>query len=108
MKPKHAYLVLCVLGVLLPYSQLAPYMLESGFDIPVVMEILFSSRISAFIALDLFVSAMTFLAFAWVEGKRIGMREFWIPIAGTFLVGVSLGFPLFLYLREIKAGSDGD
>ena len=102
MRAKDIYLILCVLGVLLPYSQLVPYMLESGFDMPVVIQVLFSNRISAFFALDLFVSAITFLAFAWVEGRRIGMKEFWVPIAGTFLVGVSLGFPLFLYLREAR------
>ncbi len=103
MRAKHVYLGLCVLGIILPYSQLLPYMLESGFDIHLVLQTLFSNRISAFFALDLFVSAVTFLAFAFIEGKRIGMKEFWVPIAGTFLVGVSLGFPLFLYLRERKA-----
>jgi hypothetical protein len=105
MKVKHIYLLLCILGIILPYSQLIPYILESGFDIPFVIELLFSNRISSFIATDLFVSAITFLAFAWIEGKRLGMKEFWVPIAGTFLVGVSLGFPLFLYLREKKHGA---
>ena len=100
MRTKHIYMVLCVLGMILPYSQLVPYVLESGFDTPAVISLLFANRISAFFALDLFVSAVTFLAFAWAEGKRLGMKEFWIPIAGTFLVGLSLGFPLFLYLRE--------
>ena len=103
MRTKHVYLGLCVLGIILPYSQLLPYILESGFDIQIVIETLFSNRISALFALDLFVSAVTFLAFAFIEGKRIGMKEFWVPIVGTFLVGVSLGFPLFLYLRERKA-----
>jgi hypothetical protein len=28
------------------------------------------------------------------------VRHLWLPIAGTFAVGVSLGFPLFLDLRE--------
>jgi hypothetical protein len=29
------------------------------------------------------------------------MRRLWLPLAGTCLVGVSFGLPLFLYLRQI-------
>jgi hypothetical protein len=28
------------------------------------------------------------------------MERLWLPIASVLLVGVSLGLPLFLYLRE--------
>ncbi|MFN2622230.1 MAG: DUF2834 domain-containing protein [Chthoniobacterales bacterium] len=34
------------------------------------------------------------------EGARLGMRNIWLPIIGVCLVGVSLGLPLFLYLRQ--------
>lgn len=29
------------------------------------------------------------------------MQRLWMPVAGTLVVGVSLGLPLFLLLREI-------
>ena len=30
------------------------------------------------------------------------MSGLWVPIAANLLVGVSLGLPLFLYLREVR------
>jgi hypothetical protein len=50
--------------------------------------------------MDVLVSAVVLIFFLRREGKRVGVRHLWLPIAGTLTVGVSLGFPLFLYLRE--------
>jgi len=30
------------------------------------------------------------------------MRLLWLPMLGTMFVGVSLGLPLFLYLRQVE------
>jgi hypothetical protein len=29
------------------------------------------------------------------------MRRLWFPVIGSLLVGVSLGLPLFLYMRQL-------
>jgi hypothetical protein len=50
-------------------------------------------------------------AFVFIEGKRIGIRHRWLPIAAACVVGVSLGLPLFLYQRQVhleNGGSDPD
>ena len=43
-----------------------------------------------------------FWAFVLLEGRRLSMSGLWVPIAANLLVGVSLGLPLFLYLREVR------
>jgi Protein of unknown function DUF2834 len=42
-----------------------------------------------------------------VDGQRAGMRGLWAPIAANLAVGVSLGFPLFLYMRERRIDAAG-
>lgn len=42
-----------------------------------------------------------------VEGRRAGVRHLWAPIAANLAVGVSLGLPLFLYMREARLGPGG-
>ena len=100
MKRKHVYLILCVLGLALPYSQFVPWLLANGLHMKYFVQQLFANRIGGFFGFDVLVSAVVLIRFVNHEGKRLRMRGLWAPIVATLLVGVSLGFPLFLYLRE--------
>ncbi len=100
MKPKSLYVVLCVAGTVLPYSQLLPFLREHGLDLRLFVEQLFSNRIGAFFGLDVLVSSLVLWTLVAVEGRRAGVRHLWAPIAANLAVGVSLGLPLFLVLRE--------
>jgi hypothetical protein len=103
MKLPHLYLVFCLLGLLLPYSQFVPRIIEHhALNMPLFMRDLFANRISALFALDVIVSAIVLLLFIQSEGRRLQMRLLWLPMLGTLFVGVSLGLPLFLYLRQSK------
>ena len=102
MRPKHVYLILCVLGFALPYSQFIPWVMENGVHLKLFVQQLFANRIGAFFGVDVMVSAIVLFRFVADEGRRLGIRAAWAPIVSTLLVGVSLGFPLFLYLREVK------
>ena len=103
MRLKTVYLILCALGVLLPYWQIAPWLIEHGLDLPLFFRQLFESRVGAFFGMDVFVSAAALLVFAWGEGRRGGVRAVWPVALAVVAVGVSLGLPLFLYLRERRS-----
>ena len=100
MKTRYVYLVCCVLGLILPYSQFVPWLLEHGLNVTLFFRELFANRISAFFALDVIISAIVLISFIQSEGKRLRVRLLWLPTLGTLVVGVSFGFPLFLLLRQ--------
>ncbi|HEV2195534.1 MAG TPA: DUF2834 domain-containing protein [Candidatus Acidoferrum sp.] len=101
MKRKTVYLVFCVLGIVLPYSQFVPWAVaHHGVRLGLFLRELFANRVGAFFGMDVLVSAVVLIFFTRREGQRLGVRHLWLPIAGTLAVGVSLGLPLFLYLRE--------
>jgi hypothetical protein len=102
MKPKTIYLVLCFVGVLLPYWQFVPWAMQHGLNLPLFARELFSTRIGAFFGMDVLVSAAVLIVFMGVENLRMGVPRRWLPVLAVLLVGVSLGFPLFLYMRELK------
>ena len=102
MTPQQVYLLLCVAGIVLPYSQFVPFLREHGLDVRLFVEQLFATRISAFFALDVIVSSVVLWTFVFVEGARPDDKRLWMPIAASLLVGVSLALPLFLYLREAR------
>jgi hypothetical protein len=100
MKPKAIYLVLCVLGAVLPYWQFVPWLLAHGLNLTLLAQELFANRISAFFGIDVIISALAALAFMRVESSRLGIRNRWLPAVAVLTVGVSLGLPMFLYMRE--------
>src|SRR5689334_17143116 len=100
MKTRHIYLVLCVLGVILPYSQFIQFLRENGLDFHLFILQLFANRISSFFAMDVIVSSLVVWVLVYFEGTRLGMRHLWLYIASTLLAGVSLALPLFLLMRQ--------
>ena len=46
------------------------------------------------------MSSVVLWALVVIEGRRAGMKHLWAPIVASLAVGVSLGLPLFLYMRE--------
>jgi hypothetical protein len=101
MKARHFYLLCCVLGLVLPYSQFVPWLFEHGLNVTLFCRQLFANRISTFFAMDVIASAIVLIWFIQSEGKRLRVRLLWLPTVGTLLVGVSFGFPLFLFLRQV-------
>jgi hypothetical protein len=105
MNRKLMYLLLCVLGIALPYSQFIPWTVQNGLHMKYFVQQLFANRVGGFFGLDVLVSAIVLFYFVNQEGKRLHMRALWVPVVATVAVGVSLGLPLFLYMREFALGS---
>ncbi|MFH2134189.1 MAG: DUF2834 domain-containing protein [Pseudomonadota bacterium] len=98
---KYFYGIMCVLGLLFPYGVFVPWLVENGINIELFVSEAASTSIGAFAWTDVLVSGVVLIAFILTEGARQQMKRLWLPILGTCTVGVSLGLPLFLLLREL-------
>lgn len=96
------YLVAAILGAALPLSQLIPFLLAHGFDVPLLFRQLFGNHVSAFFGLDVIVSSVVLWLFVFSEGRRRRMKNLWLYVLCNLAVGVSLALPLFLFFRERK------
>lgn len=105
MKPKSLYLILSILGLVIPYAEFIPWVMQHGLNLPLFLRELFANRIGAFFAMDVLVSAVVLVGFTLIESRRVGIRHRWLVIVAVLTVGVSLGLPLFLYLREQRLES---
>jgi Protein of unknown function DUF2834 len=102
MNPRRLYLALCVVGTVAPYSQFIPFLREHGLDLPEFFGQLFANHVSAFFGWDVIVSSAVLWALVLTEGRRGGVKHLWAPLGANLLVGVSLGLPLYLYLRAAR------
>jgi hypothetical protein len=102
MSPKHLYLALCIVGAILPLAAFLPFLRTHGLDAQAFLDQLFATPVSRFFGWDVIVSSLVLWTFVLVEGRRLAMTRLWAPVAANLLVGVSLGLPLFLYMREAR------
>lgn len=99
---KKLYALLCVLGLVLPYYFFIPFLFSNGLDIPLVISQLFGNQVSAFFAADVFVSSVVLWVFIYHETRKRRVPHWWLCIPANLAVGVSLGLPLFLWLRQTE------
>jgi hypothetical protein len=102
MKPRTLYLVLCVAGLILPQLQLLPVVREHGLDFQLLFDRAAATGFRGPNAVEVLVSTVGLWTLVLVEGRRARMRHLWIPMAASLAVGVGLGLPLFLYMRETR------
>lgn len=106
---KTIYLVLAVVGAVVPYALFGSLILE-GAGIGVWMDQLLTDPAPRGLTGDLAVAALVFLVWSWREARRLEMGRWWIyPLVMTG-IGLSCAFPLFLWRREARVaeGRDGE
>ena len=97
---KNLYLVLCVIGTVLPLWEFSPWVMEHGLNIPLFIEAMFANPVAGAFSIDVLVSTVVLWVFVLTDGSRLHIPRLWIPLVANIVAGVSSGFPLFLYLRE--------
>lgn len=104
MKTRHIYLVLAAFGVILPYYHYWHFIQAYGNDLAKFFSDVLVNDSSRFVLMDMLVTAIAFFVFVALDSKRRNVRYAWIAVAGVFMVGVSFGFPLYMYLRDKYGG----
>lgn len=94
------WLILCVAGVILPFRYFLKWFNENGWDIGLMVDAWHANAASSGLVWDLTVAAVTLTI--WIVWECTRKRDWLglIAIPATYLVGVSLGLPLYLFLRS--------
>jgi len=100
MSRKLLYLILAVIGFILPYYFLISFLISHGPDLRLLLTQLFATPISTFFAVDLLISCVVFMRFLRQESERHAMKHQWVYWISLLTVGLSFALPLFLWARE--------
>ena len=102
MNRKNVFLVLALIGLVVPYWFFFRFLSANGLNVALLIQQLFANDISTFFAVDLAISILVFWIYLFSEAFRIQMKNSWIYLLASLLVGLSFALPLFLYFRERK------
>jgi hypothetical protein len=104
MKLRHVYLLLFVVGTLLPLALFWPWLVANGLNLRLFFSELFSTSIGAFFGADVMITAVVLIVFSAAESRKLKMDNplmvVGFVVIATLCAGVSSGFPLFLYFRQ--------
>jgi hypothetical protein len=99
MNRRNIFLLLAIAGFIAPYYF---FLQVRGFDLNGVFQLFAASPILGGTAMDLLISVIVFWFFMFTEAKKLDMKNSWVYLLATLLVGLSFALPLFLYFRERK------
>ena len=94
------YLLLAVAGAVLPMRYFWAWFSENGFSIMGMVDAWHVNAASSGLVWDLTVSAVVLCV--WMLAEVYVRKDWWvlaICVPATFCVGVSFGFPLYLFFR---------
>ncbi|MDC1068704.1 DUF2834 domain-containing protein [Candidatus Kapabacteria bacterium] len=98
---KKIYLVLTILGFILNMTMMMPETLRGNIllwtDSEFTTSQAFATEISSIFMYDLFYVVLVYFIWAYFEAKKENMKKWWLTIIWTFVFGLAVGFPLFLY-----------
>jgi 4-amino-4-deoxy-L-arabinose transferase-like glycosyltransferase len=97
---KNVYIVLCILGAVIPMAVFVPFALENGLDMRLFAREMFGTQVASFLSADLMLSSLALWAFIFFEVRKRPIPYWWLAIVANLAVGLSLALPLFLLLRE--------
>jgi hypothetical protein len=94
------YLGLAIWGAIMPMRYFGPWIAENGLDLPALVALWKAHPAVTGLYWDLVVSAIVLSVWVIYEAATRGRwRGLW-ALPATWMIGVSLGFPLFLFLRS--------
>ena len=92
---------LAILGFAVPNTMVIAFFIDhGGVDLVAYFRNWFESLPAAQLAADVSIAFAAFALWAAWEGRRLGMRTWWLPVPASLLVGLCFALPLFLLLRE--------
>ena len=102
MSKKNVFLILAIIGFVVPYYFFLQLPAENGFNLPLLIQPFFANNFMKGSAMDLTISVIVFWVYVFVEANRLQMKNPWVYLLATLMVGLSFALPLFLYFRERK------
>jgi hypothetical protein len=104
MTAKHLYLLLALVGLVVPYYFFITFLIAHGADGAAFLRQLFGTPISTFFAVDLLIASVVFIPFLRQESARYAIANSWFYVVALLTVGLSFALPLFLFVRESHRG----
>jgi hypothetical protein len=100
-------LVFSIIGFFRANTMLISFFVNHGsLDFGAYFKRWFETLPAAQITGDIGLAFMAFSLWAAWEGRRLGMRSWWMPVPASLAIGLCFSLPLFPFLRDRKLNGE--
>ena len=103
MKP--VYLFAAIVGTLIPWFFFGTFFVDNGLNLIGFIQAVFANDPARGFTADILISIAVFWAWSYWDARQLGVQGWWLTVPSCFFVGLSLGLPLYLYLRHDRASA---
>lgn len=100
MSVRNFYLAMAVVGTVVPWLFFGSFFAQKGPDIWFFLRSLFANGAAGGFSADVLITILVFWVWSWRDATQHNVARWWLVLPASFFVGLSLAFPLYLYLRE--------
>lgn len=101
MNRKNLFLLLAIIGGVVPYLFFGSFIATNGVDLPLFGRLLFANGAVAGFSADLLITSFIFWFWSYPIAQKRGLGwRWWVCVLVNLTVGLSCAFPLFLYFAE--------
>jgi len=100
MTAKTFYLAMAIVGTVVPWLFFGSFFGAHGPDVPLFLQSLFANGAAGGFSADVLICIAIFWVWSWRDARTNKVGRWWLILPASFLVGLSLALPLYLYLRE--------
>ncbi len=96
---KNVYLVLAIVGAIVPYAFFVSHFNEVGMSLDSFVAGLFANGAAGGFSADVLISSLVFWAYLW--SKRAA--KMWVYVLVNLTIGLSCALPAYLYFKARAA-----
>lgn len=103
MPRKNIYLLLAVVGAVVPYLFFSEFVASQGLDLGAFVSALFVNGAAGGISADLLITSFVFWLWSYHDARQLEISNWWLIPIINLMIGLSAALPFYLYLRDGKA-----
>ena len=101
------YLALAVAALIFAFGNTVAYLISEGNGgITGFFAAGYVNFATSSLTNDLLIVAVAAIVLMVAEARRLKVRYAWVYVAASFLIAISVSFPLFLIARQLKLAED--
>lgn len=107
MTKPHLYVLLAIVGLILPWSQYVPFIQSEGLNLPLFISHIIANGPTIGFTLDIVWATIVFWIWSFYDARQHDVPHWWAAFLAGLCLGLSVALPLYLAFKFAHSSKRG-